>query len=211
MADEQALVVAEIIENHIQTLLNSQSNEPSKEALLLDIFKVCFLELVYEQSSYNFDIQLLILKSFDRLGFSASFSEVYDTLGLKGVQLESLGYLLARNSIKWVQFTLQSQHNPKYQKYLRNNARDIADMKIEAVQKDNYSQLDNFIEYEQYLGNSYFGQFQLEYLEKGKNLLSNFLKPEVQPNTLEFFSQSYSHEDCQIKLQELLNVKMERT
>ena len=84
-------------------------------------------------------------------------------------------------------------------------------MKVEALQHDNYSQLENFIEYEQYLGNSYFDQFQLEYLEKGKSLLTNFLKPEVQSNTLEFYSQGLSHEDSYQKLQDLLNVKFERT
>lgn len=98
MADEQALLVAEIIENHIQ---NPEVFD-SDETIYLDAFKVCFLELVYEQSCYNFDVQMLIMKSLDRLGFTASYSEVYDTLNLKGVQLESLGYLLARNSIKWV-------------------------------------------------------------------------------------------------------------
>ena len=95
MADEQALLVAEILENYIVSTLNKsralkmafgqKDSESEQETLHLDLFKVCFLELAYEQSCYNFDIQLLILKSFDRLGFSASYSEVYDTLGLKGV------------------------------------------------------------------------------------------------------------------------------
>ena len=45
-------------------------------------------------------------------------------------------------------------------------------MKLKALQDDNYSQLDNFIEYENYIGNSYFTQFLFEFVEKVKNQLN---------------------------------------
>lgn len=102
MADEQVLLIADIVEAYIQ----GAGKEFKEYAMHLDLFKVCLMEIAYEFSNYNFDIQLQILKSFDRLGLSASYSEAYESLGIKGVQLESLGYLLARNSINWVQFNL---------------------------------------------------------------------------------------------------------
>jgi hypothetical protein len=61
-------------------------------------------------------------------------------------------------------------------------------MKVMALANNNYSQVENFLDYEDFLGNSYFTQFNLEYIDKGKNLLSSFLKPEVQSNALEIFS-----------------------
>ena len=53
-------------------------------------------------------------------------------------------------------FTLQSNVQVKFSKYLKNNAKDLADMKVKALNDNNYSALENFIEYEKYLGNSYF-------------------------------------------------------
>lgn len=47
-------------------------------------------------------------------------------------------------------------------------------MKVKALNDNNYEALENFIEYEKYLGNSYFTQFVFEYLERGKGLLTNF-------------------------------------
>jgi hypothetical protein len=49
-----------------------------------------------------------LIKTFDAMGLAASFSESYDNLNVKGVQLESLGYIPARNALNWVNFTLQS-------------------------------------------------------------------------------------------------------
>jgi pyruvate carboxylase len=72
-------------------------------------------------------------------------------------------------------FTLQNTFQTKFSKYLKNNARDLADMKVKAINDNNYQTLENFIEYEKYLGNSYFTQFITEYLERGRALLNNFI------------------------------------
>ena len=97
-----------------------------------------------------------MIKSFDNLGLSASFSEAFDNINIKGVQLESLGYISAKNSLSWVNFTLHNTVQGKFSKYLKNNARDLADMKVKALNDKNYQQLENFIDYENYLGNSYY-------------------------------------------------------
>jgi hypothetical protein len=81
MADEQALLIADIIESFI----TGEGQNFTEYRLHFDLFKVCLLEIAYEMSNYNFDIQLQILKSIDRLGLSASYSESYESLGIKGV------------------------------------------------------------------------------------------------------------------------------
>lgn len=75
MADEQVLLIAEMIESYL-------SQECSKD---LQLYKICLLEIAYEFSNYNFDIQLQLIKTFDSMGLSASFSEAYDNLNIKGV------------------------------------------------------------------------------------------------------------------------------
>ena len=68
MADEQVLLIAEMIESYL-------SKESSKD---LQLYKICLLEIAYEYSNYNFDIQLQLIKTFDSMGLSASFSEGYE-------------------------------------------------------------------------------------------------------------------------------------
>ena len=160
LADEQVLLIADIIDNYIDNEEEEKEGEQDIDGKRkLDFFKVCLLEMAYETSCYNFDIQLALLKSFDRLGWSASFSESFENLGIKGVQLESLGYLAVRHAINWLQFPQLAQLLRKQYKFLKHNAVDLADMKIKALSDNNYSQLDNFIEYEEYFSNSYYGNF----------------------------------------------------
>ena len=128
--------------------------------------------MAYETSCYNFDIQLALLRSFDRLGWSASFSESFENLGIKGVQLESLGYLAVKHAINWLQFPQLTQLLRKQYKFLKHNAVDLADMKIKALTDGNYSQLDNFIEYEEYFSNSYYGNFYHQFAHRVRGLLA---------------------------------------
>ena len=104
MADEMVLLVATIIDNYVGDLTKQANNETLKERINLDLFKVSLLELAYESSGYNFDMQLSLMRSFDRLGACSSFSESYNDLGIKGVQLETLGFLWVRHAMRWVGF-----------------------------------------------------------------------------------------------------------
>ena len=87
------------------------------------------LEFSYVLSQYNFDSALSLIRSFDQLGLSTSFAEAYDPLEIKGVQLETLGYISTSHAIGWSYFKNYNTVNIKAQKYLRHNARDLADMK----------------------------------------------------------------------------------
>ena len=85
VADEQALLISDIIDNYIEHEEEKESEGDQEAKRNLDLFKVCLLENAYETSCYNFDIQIALLKSFDRLGWSASFSESFENLDIKGV------------------------------------------------------------------------------------------------------------------------------
>lgn len=52
MADEQVLLIADIVEAYIQ----GAGKEFKEYAMHLDLFKVCLMEIAYEFSNYNFDI-----------------------------------------------------------------------------------------------------------------------------------------------------------
>ena len=44
----------------------------------------------------------------------------------------------------------------KYNKYSKLNMKDLKKVKVKALQENNFDQIENFIEYEQFLKNSYF-------------------------------------------------------
>ena len=44
----------------------------------------------------------------------------------------------------------------KYNKYSKLNMRDLKNVKIKALKENNFDQIENFIEYETFLNNSYF-------------------------------------------------------
>jgi N-acetyltransferase B complex (NatB) non catalytic subunit len=65
------------------------------------VYRIGLMEYAMERSPYNFDISLQLLKLYDRLGLSPSFQQALSNLNLKGVQLESLGYLQFRHALDW--------------------------------------------------------------------------------------------------------------
>lgn len=78
LADELAILIGDMIDEYIE----SHKDEETK---LLDLYKIALFEIAYTESGYNFDIQIGLAKSFDRLGLCTSYSEAYTNLGLKGV------------------------------------------------------------------------------------------------------------------------------
>ena len=145
MADEMVLLVATIIENYIGDLAKQANKDTLDERVKLDVFKICLLELAYESSGYNFDMQLSLMRSFERLGASSSFNESYSELGIKGVQLETLGFLWVRFAMHWLGFSQFNSTMVKYQRYLAHNADDLGSNKRKAIEDMNYEQLENFI------------------------------------------------------------------
>jgi len=68
-----------------------------------------------------------------------------------------MGYLQMRHSIEWGQ--TESLFKPqfiKYLKYVEFNERDLKQLKHKSFQADNWDQVENFVEYEAFLKNSYF-------------------------------------------------------
>lgn len=94
---------------------------------------------------------------YDKHGLSISFKQAEENLGLKGVQLETLGFLQFRHCLEWGTFesNFKLRYN-KYTKYQALNDRDLRQLKTNAIQEDNYDQIENFVEYERFLHRSYF-------------------------------------------------------
>jgi len=99
------------------------------------------------------------------------------------VQLESMGHLSVRHSVDWgdVQM-LESKFLPKYQKYLKMNMKDLKQVKTKALKENNFEQIENFVDYERMLDDSY-----LSSLLKFLLFLAEFLKAHV-------YAKEHSHE-----------------
>ncbi len=73
------------------------------------------LEYSIELSPSNFDFQLCLASIYDSLGASFSFGRCVQLLGLKGVQLESMGHLLVRHAVEWADLQMiETNVNTKY-------------------------------------------------------------------------------------------------
>ena len=81
MADEMVLLIADVLDSY----LSRTHGIDKSERLNLHLFKACLLELAYEHSNYNFDIQISLMKSYDFIGLSVSYGESFENLGIKGV------------------------------------------------------------------------------------------------------------------------------
>ena len=92
MADDLVLLINEVLKPFSQI-------EAHHSWVLL--FRIGLLEFSLEQSPYNFDIQLQLMRIYDDLGCSGSFNSSIQYFGLKGVQLESMGYLVMRHCLDW--------------------------------------------------------------------------------------------------------------
>jgi hypothetical protein len=93
-------------------------------------------------------------------------------LGLKGVQLESMGYLTLRHTLDWGDYEKFEAFLLKYNKYYRLNMRNLKSLKNGALTDSNYNQIENFIEYEDFCTNSYFLTL-VKYSKYQKDFLDN--------------------------------------
>ena len=70
--------------------------------------------------------------------------------------MESMGYLLVRHCVDWCEFKIFESFNFKFQKYQKLNSKDLKNMKTKALKDNNFESIENFVEYELFLNNSYF-------------------------------------------------------
>lgn len=102
---------------------------------------------------------MALARIYDSHGLSVQFKQALNGLGIKGVQQESMGYFQMRHSVEWGQTEgLFKPSYLKYQKYVEFNERDLKELKHKSFLADNWDQVENFVEYESFLKNSYFGR-----------------------------------------------------
>ena len=114
IADELVLLINEILEE-----ISAGSSSQADEWVL---YRIGVLEFALDKSPYNFDIQLGLAKIYDSQGWSTSFNHHFNGLGLKAVQLESLGYLLLRHAVDFGEVSQMRSFSLKYGKYCKLNA-----------------------------------------------------------------------------------------
>ena len=115
------------------------------------------LEYALEISPYNFDINVALVKIYDRIGASFHFTYAHSELDLKSVLFESLGFLQLRHSLEFgYADALLKPFCIKYGRYQQLNDKDLCDLKQTSLNEKNYDQIENFVDYERFIANSYF-------------------------------------------------------
>lgn len=86
MADDFVLILNETLEDAVDLFPKTNPNA-------LSTYRIGLLEYALQQSPDNFDIQMSLVRLFDSCGLPVSFKTTHDGLGLKGVQMESMGFI----------------------------------------------------------------------------------------------------------------------
>jgi hypothetical protein len=131
------------------------------------LFRICLLEYSLTQSEFNFDISLQLNKLYQSLNLNISFVEKLNYLGLKGIQMEALGYIAMRQFMHNNEADAMNFWLNKYFTFLKRNGKDVNHLKSKAFQSQNYDKVDEFYDYQVTMDNSYFHQI-VKYL---KNIL----------------------------------------
>ena len=69
-----------------------------------------------------------------------------------------MGYVQMRHIIDWADIQQFKQFQVKYNKFFKLNIQNLKTCKAKALTDNNYDQIENFIEYEDFIANSYFNQ-----------------------------------------------------
>lgn len=69
-----------------------------------------------------------------------------------------MGYIALRHILSQGDLQFYKSYYPKYSKFYKLNMQNLKSCKLKALHDDNYSQIENFIEYESFIANSYFNQ-----------------------------------------------------
>lgn len=67
-----------------------------------------------------------------------------------------MGYLPLRHAFDWAEFNQFKAFSVKYSKFYKLNMQNLKTCKLKALQDNNFDQIENFVEYEDFIANSYF-------------------------------------------------------
>ena len=107
-----------------------------------------------------------------------------------------MGYIQMRHILDWGEISQYKQFAVKYNKYFKLNLQNLKTCKAKALTDNNYDQIENFIEYEDFIANSYFNQisrfvsFLIDFVEQtggieaSKSFFANMTDQLLQNNTI---------------------------
>ncbi len=67
-----------------------------------------------------------------------------------------MGYIMLRHVFEWCEINSYKSFALKYNKYFKLNNQNLKSCKMKALTEQNFDQIENFVEYEDFLNNSYF-------------------------------------------------------
>lgn len=205
-SDDYIFIMEEIFRNSVQ--------DPN--TLILNatkLFRIGVLDYCLKQSIYNFDIALQLTRIYIDMNAHKQYSDKFAYLEFKGVQLESLGYivfnhLMSHNDEDTLKFWYK-----KYNKYLQKNSKDLRHLKSESFKSQNYEKVDEFYDYEQYLEKSYFYVLS-KYLSQSielRNKMNNYEQSEAILSALGGPSYEFADEKYNDASDETLGMYFTRT
>ena len=121
----------------VEEIFRESVTDPEPFALNgIKLFRIALLEFCLSQSIYNFDIALQLTKLYQELNMNNWFSNKLKYLELKGIQMESLGFIAFRQFLVNNDYGFLSFWFSKYQVFLKRNKKDLRNLKCKAMLGD---------------------------------------------------------------------------
>ena len=142
VADDYVILAAERLELDQTEASDSKSIDVLRAAL--------------DKSPYNFDLNMKLAWLYERWGMVDAFKENYEKLNMKGVQLESLGFMVLRLHLGSGNQDFFNSILQKYDTYRMWNNNDMQSLLIKSIADMNYAKNDEFIDFKEVIDYGYY-------------------------------------------------------
>ncbi|XP_064460817.1 N-alpha-acetyltransferase 25, NatB auxiliary subunit-like [Ornithodoros turicata] len=122
------------------------------------------LEQALQQSPYSFQIKLLLLKVYSAMGAVGPCSKMGDSLDLKHIQHDTLGYLVCPSLLRSGHWQAASAYMSNALKLYTGNSKDTTDYLISCYKYGSFTKIQEILKFRERLNNSL--QFALLTAEK---------------------------------------------
>nr|XP_045596564.1 N-alpha-acetyltransferase 25, NatB auxiliary subunit-like [Procambarus clarkii] len=119
------------------------------------ILKVAaILEYGIDISKANFQLKLLLIKVYNMLGATDASQTVYEKCDLKHIQLDTLGHVLALQSLDSTDYAAAAEIFSSTLKFFMANYKDTSDPLISSYKYGSLTRIPEFVEFRERLNNS---------------------------------------------------------
>eukprot|EP01022_Parablepharisma_sp_SALTPOND_P004489 TRINITY_DN120391_c0_g1_i1.p1 TRINITY_DN120391_c0_g1~~TRINITY_DN120391_c0_g1_i1.p1 ORF type:complete len:1062 (+),score=118.32 TRINITY_DN120391_c0_g1_i1:93-3278(+) len=130
-------------------ILGTYSDDAEKSGVLTPCttLRILLLNQGLKDSPFNFDFKVKLLVILMRHNLNYMTRSIYDSLRIKGVLTETLGYFYEKYLIEHIHTDKLAEVIKKFEKFTSRNTEELEGVKVKAVKESNFHQAEEFCKY----------------------------------------------------------------